>query len=281
MDIAVWNSIFVAVIYFLYFAVILTTIFVVILDNRSPVKTMAWILVLFFLPVAGWILYLFFGRSTRKEHLISRKGYARLSKRPMAAYQEQPSVMAEHGKQRLMDFFSRVNNALPFSGNRVTVYTDAVSMLSELLKDIYRARHHIHLEFYIFEDDAVGRLVRDALIDRARDGVKIRVLYDDVGCWKVPHDFYEQMLCEGIEVLSFLKVRFPRFTSKVNYRNHRKIVVIDGCVGFIGGMNLAERYVKGLGKGNWRDTHVRLEGKVVYGLIAPCLLQQNISLRFR
>lgn len=82
MDIAVWNSIFVAVIYFLYFAVILTTIFVVILDNRSPVKTMAWILVLFFLPVAGWILYLFFGRSTRKEHLISRKGYARLSKRP-------------------------------------------------------------------------------------------------------------------------------------------------------------------------------------------------------
>lgn len=266
MDIAVWNSIFLAVIYFLYFAVILTTIFVVILDNRSPVKTMAWILVLFFLPVAGWILYLFFGRSTRKERLISRKGYARLSKRPMAAYQEQLSVKAEHGKQRLMDFFSRVNNALPFSGNRVTVYTDAVSMLSELLKDIYRARHHIHLEFYIFEDDAVGRLVRDALIDRARDGVKIRVLYDDVGCWKVPLDFYEQMLCEGIEVLSFLKVRFPRFTSKVNYRNHRKIVVIDGCVGFIGGMNLAERYVKGLGKGNWRDTHVRLEGKVVYGL---------------
>ena len=139
-------------------------------------------------------------------------------------------------------------------------------MLSDLLKDIYKARHHIHLEFYIFEDDAVGRLVRDALIDRARDGVKIRVLYDDVGCWKVPLDFYEQMLCEGIEVLSFLKVRFPRFTSKVNYRNHRKIVVIDGCVGFIGGMNLAERYVKGLGKGNWRDTHVRLKGKVVYGL---------------
>ena len=272
MDVAVWNSIFVAVIYFLYFAVILTTIFVVILDNRSPVKTMAWILVLFFLPVAGWILYLFFGRSTRKEHLISRKGYARLSKRPMAAYQEQPSVMAEYGKQRLMDFFSRVNNALPFSGNRVTVYTDAVSMLSELLKDIYRARHHIHLEFYIFEDDAVGRLVRDALIDRARDGVKIRVLYDDVGCWKVPLDFYEQMLCEGIEVLSFLKVRFPRFTSKVNYRNHRKIVVIDGCVGFIGGMNLAERYMRGFSWGIWRDTHIMLEGKAVHGLQTAFLL---------
>lgn len=268
MDIAVWNSIFMAVIYFLYFAVILTTIFVVILDNRNPVKTMAWILVLFFLPVAGLILYLFFGRSTRKERLISRKGYARLSKRPMAEYQAQPSVsmLGEYGKLRLMDFFSHVNNALPFAGNKVTVYTGAVSMLSDLLKEIYRAQHHIHLEFYIFEDDAVGRLVRDALIDRAREGVKIRVLYDDVGCWKVSHDFYEQMLCEGIEAMSFLKVRFPQFTSKVNYRNHRKIVVIDGCVGFIGGMNLAERYVKGLGKGIWRDTHVRLEGKAVYGL---------------
>lgn len=266
MDIAVWNSIFVAAAYFLYFAVILTTIFVVILDNRSPVKTMAWILVLFFLPLAGLILYIFFGRSTRKERLISRKGYARLSKRPMAAYQAQLSVGGEHGKQRLMDFFNRVNNALPFAGNKVTVYTDAVSMLSDLLKAIHQAQHHIHMEFYIFEDDAVGRLVRDALIDRARAGIKVRVLYDDVGCWKVPHDFYEQMLCEGIEALSFLKVRFPQFTSKVNYRNHRKIVVVDGNVGFIGGMNLAERYVKGLGKGVWRDTHVRLEGKAVYGL---------------
>lgn len=266
MDMAVLNSIFVAVAYFLYFAVILTTIFVVILDNRSPVKTMAWILVLFFLPVVGLIFYLFFGRSTRKEHLISRKGYARLSKRPMAVYQAQNPVLGEHGKQRLMDFFNHVNNSLPFASNKVTVYTDAISMLSDLLKELYRAKHHIHLEFYIFEDDAVGRLIRDVLIDKAREGVKIRVLYDDVGCWRVPRDFYEQMLCEGIETLSFLKVRFPQFTSKVNYRNHRKIVVIDGCVGFIGGMNLAERYVKGLGRGIWRDTHVRLEGKAVYGL---------------
>ena len=145
MDIAVWNSIFVAAAYFLYFAVIL--IFVVILDNRSPVKTMAWILVLFFLPLAGLILYLFFGRSTRKERLISRKGYARLSKRPMAAYQAQLSVGGEHGKQRLMDFFNRVNNALPFAGNKVTVYTDAVSMLSDLLKAIHQAQHHGILYF--------------------------------------------------------------------------------------------------------------------------------------
>ena len=159
MDIAVWNSIFVAVIYILYFAVILTTIFVVILDNRSPVKTMAWILVLFFLPVAGWILYLFFGRSTRKEHLISRKGYARLGKRPMAAYQTQPSVMEGHGKQRLVDFFARVNNnALPFS---LRYYFEhdyryhANYMRSELTRPLMND-HHLHTGFVLFDARPVG-----------------------------------------------------------------------------------------------------------------------------
>lgn len=266
MEIVIWSHVFMAAFYILYFAVIITTAFVVILDNRNPVKTMAWILVLFFLPVAGLVFYLFFGRSTRREHLISRKGYARLTKRPMAEYQTQVSLHAPIEKQTLMNFFSHVNGALPFGGNRTTVYIDGASMLADLIKELYRAKHHIHVEFYIFEDDAVGRLVRDVLIDKAREGVKVRVLHDDVGCWKVSHAFYEQMLCEGIEVMSFLKVRFPQFTGKVNYRNHRKIVVIDGKVGFVGGMNLAERYVKGVPWGVWRDTHAKLEGKVVYGL---------------
>ena len=266
MEIVIWSHVFMAAFYILYFAVIITTVFVVILDNRNPVKTMAWILVLFFLPVAGLVFYLFFGRSTRREHLISRKGYARLTKRPMAEYQTQVSLHAPIEKQTLMNFFSHVNGALPFGGNRTTVYIDGASMLADLIKELYRAKHHIHVEFYIFEDDAVGRLVRDVLIDKAREGVKVRVLHDDVGCWKVSHAFYEQMLCEGIEVMSFLKVRFPQFTGKVNYRNHRKIVVIDGKVGFVGGMNLAERYVKGVLWGVWRDTHAKLEGKVVYGL---------------
>lgn len=266
MEIVIWSHVFMAAFYILYFAVIITTVFVVILDNRNPVKTMAWILVLFFLPVAGLVFYLFFGRSTRREHLISRKGYTRLTKRPMAEYQTQVSLHAPIEKQTLMNFFSHVNGALPFGGNRTTVYIDGASMLADLIKELYRAKHHIHVEFYIFEDDAVGRLVRDVLIDKAREGVKVRVLHDDVGCWKVSHAFYEQMLCEGIEVMSFLKVRFPQFTGKVNYRNHRKIVVIDGKVGFVGGMNLAERYVKGVPWGVWRDTHAKLEGKAVYGL---------------
>lgn len=266
MEIVIWSNVFSAAFYILYFAVVLTTIFVVILDNRNPVKTMAWILVLFFLPVVGLVFYLFFGRSTRREHLISRKGYSRLTKRPMAEYQSQVALHTPIEKLQLMNFFNKVNGALPFGGNKVTVYVDGASMLADLVRELYKARHHIHVEFYIFEDDAVGRLVRDVLVDKAHQGVKVRVMYDDVGCWKVDRSFYEQMLCEGIEVMTFLKVRFPRFTGKVNYRNHRKLVIVDGKVGFIGGMNIAERYVKGVPWGVWRDTHVKMEGKAVYGL---------------
>ena len=249
-----------------YFAIILITIFIVIMDNRNPVKTMAWILVLFFLPIIGLIFYFFFGRSTRREQLISKKGYARLNKRPMEEYLSQESLEFSKENNRLADFFNNVNKALPFGGNEISIHTDGKSMLSDLLREISQARHHIHLQFYIFENDAAGRLLRDALIDKSREGVKVRLLYDDVGCWKVDNMFYDQMLCEGIEVLSFLKVRFPRFTSKVNYRNHRKIVIIDGRVGFIGGMNIAERYFNGFSWGIWRDTHVKIRGKAVYGL---------------
>ena len=266
LDTVILNEVFLDLFNVLYFSVILTTIFVVILDNRNPVKTMAWILVLFFLPLVGLIFYFFFGRSTRKEHLISKKGYSRLNKRPMAEYQAQVAFRDLESKNLLMSFFLRINKALPFDGNQVDVYTNGYSMLQALMHEISLAKHHIHLQFYIFEDDSLGRLLRDLLIDKAREGVKVRLLYDDVGCWKVNPLFYDQMLCEGIEVQSFLKVRFPRFASKMNYRNHRKIAIIDGKVGFIGGMNIAERYLRGLSWGIWRDTHVRIKGKAVYGL---------------
>ena len=184
----------------------------------------------------------------------------------MAEYQAQEALGDFTGRNQLIPFFHRVSNALPFEGNDVQVFTDGYSMYQEFFRRIAKAKHHIHLEFYIFENDAVGRLLRDLLIDKAREGVSVRLLYDDVGCWDVNPMFYDEMLCEGIEVRSFLKVRFPQFTSKVNYRNHRKLAIIDGKVGFIGGMNIALRYLKGVPWGVWRDTHICLKGKAVYGI---------------
>ena len=262
----IWGIVAVLAFRLVYLAVILFTIVIVLLDNRNPVKTMAWILVLVFLPVVGLAFYFFFGRNTRKERLISKKGFSRLSKRPMAEYQAQEALGDFTGRNQLIPFFHRVSNALPFEGNDVQVFTDGYSMYQEFFRRIAKAKHHIHLEFYIFENDAVGRLLRDLLIDKAREGVSVRLLYDDVGCWDVNPMFYDEMLCEGIEVRSFLKVRFPQFTSKVNYRNHRKLAIIDGKVGFIGGMNIALRYLKGVPWGVWRDTHICLKGKAVYGI---------------
>lgn len=262
----IWGIVAVLAFRLVYLAVILFTIVIVLLDNRNPVKTMAWVLVLVFLPVVGLAFYFFFGRNTRKERLISKKGFSRLSKRPMAEYQAQEALGDFTGRNQLIPFFHRVSNALPFEGNDVQVFTDGYSMYQELFRRIAKAKHHIHLEFYIFENDAVGRLLRDLLIDKAREGVSVRLLYDDVGCWDVNPMFYDGMLCEGIEVRSFLKVRFPQFTSKVNYRNHRKLAIIDGKVGLIGGMNIALRYLKGVPWGVWRDTHICLKGKAVYGI---------------
>ena len=131
-----------------------------------------------------------------------------------------------------------------------------------LLRDIAQAKSHIHIDMYIIADDALGLLVADALIDKAREGVEVRLIYDDVGCWNVKHRFFERMREEGIEAVPFMPVHFPQFTSKVNYRNHRKIIVIDGQVGYIGGMNIALRYARE----SWRDTMLRVTGGGVYAL---------------
>ena len=261
-----FNDAFTATFKMLYLAIIVGTILVVLLENRNPVRTLAWVLVLSFLPIVGLVFYFFFGRTNRRERLISKRGYTRLTKRPMQEYQAQKAFVCPEEQYQLMRFFRRINDALPFDDNRTEVFTDGASMLLALLREMRQARHHIHVQSYIFEDDAVGRLVRDLLMEKAREGVEVRVLYDDVGCWKVPHTFFDEMRGAGIEVRSFLKVLFPVFTSKVNYRNHRKITVIDGHTAFTGGMNLALRYVRGVSWGVWRDTHLMIKGRAVYGL---------------
>ena len=252
--------------------IIIGTILVIVMDNRNPVKTLAWILVLIFLPVVGLVFYFFFGRSQRHERIIGKKVYGHLMKKPIAEYMAQPATQLPEDYKRIIDLFRNVNQSLPFEDNSIETFTSGDSFIQALLRELQQAQRHIHIESYIFEDDAIGRMVRDVLIEKARTGVEVRVIYDDVGCWHVPNRFFEQMREVGIEVRSFLKVRFPHFTNKVNYRNHRKIIIIDGRAGFVGGMNLAERYVRGFSWGIWRDTHLMLKGKAVHGLQTVFLL---------
>lgn len=260
---------------FIYMIIVTIAMVTVLMDRRQPAKTMAWVLVLIFIPVVGIILYIFFGQDIRKERIISQHSLDQLTKRSMLEFTEQKDLQLPDEHQQLIRLFINQNWALPFKNNETTVYTEGYEFFPALLADISRARHHIHLCSYIIADDPLGRLFADALIDKARQGVEIRIIYDDVGCWRVSNRYFERLREEGIEVHSFMPVKFPAFTRKVNYRNHRKICVIDGRVGFIGGMNIALRYVKGIANkrkhtGNkqipWRDTHLRLTGNIVYGL---------------
>lgn len=252
----------------IYIMVIVSIIVTILMDNRQPAKTMAWVMVLLFVPVAGIILYIFFGQNTRKMRFISQRSLDQLSKRQMLEFVEQRELRMPDKFQSLVRLFTNQSLALPFKDNEAEFYTDGYQFFPALLQSISRARHHIHLETYIFDDDPLGRLIADALIQKAKEGVEVRVIYDDVGCWRVPSAFFERMKKAGIDVCAFMPVKFPAFTSKVNYRNHRKVCVIDGIEGFTGGINIALRYVKGMRNGTlpWRDTHMRLRGSIVYAL---------------
>lgn len=249
-----------------YLLITIGGVVAVLMDNKQPEKTMAWILVLCFMPVVGIILYFFFGQNTRKEKVISNRSMDLLTKRSMLEFAEQENLHIPRRNRPLMKLFTNQNWALPFKDNDVSIFTDGYEFIYTLLYYIGQAKDHIHLDTYIIEDDPLGNLVADALMDKAREGVEVRLIYDDVGCWKVKDRFFDRMRAAGILVHAFMPVRFPAFTGKVNYRNHRKLCVIDGKVGFIGGMNIALRYVKGTGKQAWRDTHLCIKGGAVYGI---------------
>lgn len=250
----------------IYLAITIGGIVAVLMDNKQPEKTMAWILVLCFMPIVGIIFYLFFGQNTRKEKVISERSMDLLMKRSMLEFAEQENLHIPRRNRPLMKLFTNQNWALPFKDNEVSIFTDGYEFVSTLLYNIGQAQDHIHLDTYIIEDDPLGNLVADVLIDKARQGVEVRLLYDDVGCWRVKDRFFNRMKAAGIQVYAFMPVRFPAFTGKVNYRNHRKLCVIDGKVGFIGGMNIALRYVKGTARQTWRDTHLCIRGGAVYAI---------------
>ena len=273
------------ILYWLSRLIAIAAIIHVVMDNRQPAKTIAWALVIYFVPIVGVLAYIFFGVNTRRERQVERRAMDQLTKRSMLGFVEQRDLQLPAAHKPVIDLFMNGNFSLPFNNNKVEILTDGYQFFPTLLRDIASATSHIHIDVYIFEDDALGSLVADALIAKARQGVEVRVVYDDVGCWKVKNRFYERMRVEGIEVEPFMPVRFPSFARRANYRNHRKIFIVDGRVGYIGGMNIALRYVhtppkfgghKGKNAGSapqssyegglWRDTMLRIEGRGVYSL---------------
>ena len=159
----------------------------------------------------------------------------------------------------------RKHSSVVTAYNDVSLLPSGREFVGALLHAIAAAQHHIHIETYIIEDDAVGRLISDALADKVREGVEVRLLYDDVGCWRVRKAFFHHLEEIGIRLAAFEPVHFPALTRKVNYRNHRKVCVVDGHTGFIGGMNLALRYAP-RNHQDWLDMQLHLKGESVSSL---------------
>lgn len=243
-----------------YVIIVAGVIISLLLDNRTPAKTMAWGLLLIFLPVIGIIIYFFFGQNVRREKYISEHSMDLLTERSLLGFTEQEDLHVPEEQHTLVQQFASENWALPFKNNEVEIITEGHTFFSTLLHDIKTAKHSIHINTYIFDSDALGQLIADALTDKAKEGVEVRLIYDDVGSWKVRNSFWEKMRKGGVNVHAFLPVKFPAFTSKINYRNHRKMIIVDGSVAYIGGMNIAKRYL------GWRDTHLRIRGNAVYGI---------------
>ncbi len=261
-----WEIIAVVVI-IVYVYTILTTVTLLLMENRNPVKSIAWIVVLILLPIIGFIFYIFFGKNFRRKIIISRRSLHKIRRNSVAANIEQisPDVLSLQEKNIATLAYNSCG-ALAYEDNEIGIYTNGASLFDDIFEAIETAKHHIHLEYYIFLADEIGGKMIDALIRKVKEGVSVRVIIDDVGSWEMPKSMIRKMQSQGIEMMSFLKVGLPFLSSKVNYRNHRKILIVDGKVGFTGGINIADRYIKGLKWGTWRDTHIRIEGPAVHAL---------------
>jgi Phosphatidylserine/phosphatidylglycerophosphate/cardiolipin synthases and related enzymes len=247
---------------------------VIFLENNNPSRTLAWLLVLVLLPVVGFFLYVLFGRSYRKQKKAKAKILSDSDRMEKAA--EIQSSLLEYidlpnsenpANRRLMQLLLK-NAKAPFSmSNEVTVLTNGLSKFNRLFGAIKRATDHIHLEYFIIKDDHIGNELRELLIEKANEGVKIRVIFDDVGSMGLSRKYINSLKRAGIEVHSFFKVPLPILSRDLNYRNHRKIVVIDGLIGFVGGLNIGDEYIGNSDKfAFWRDTHLEIKGEAVYAL---------------
>ena len=261
-----------SVLFGIYIIGILYVVVVTILENRNPVKTVSWILVLLLLPVIGFVFFMFFGQNFRKEKIIARKGlknHDRLSSLALEQVHQLSEVELLQNsrfeeRRQLITLLLNNSNAVVTLSNRINILQNGKDTFNAIISAIETAKEYIHLEYYIFTDDKIGRQILNILKQKVKEGVEVRMIVDDVGSWELKSPFYKELWDSGIQIYSFLTVRFPHLTSKINYRNHRKIVVIDGLVGFMGGLNVADRYISGnVELGIWRDTHLRIEGDAV------------------
>lgn len=266
-----------SLIYIAYGVTVLGIVAVILSENRNPVRSLAWVTIMLLLPALGLVLYIFFGRSIKNKHLISRRSRNALKMRTIAQEIDEDALPLNSESRQQIRLARGLVGAQYYPDNNIQIYTDGATKFKDLESDLKAAKKYICLQYYIFEDDNLGQQISDIFILKARQGVEVRVIYDGAGSFPVQNSFFKRMRSNGVKVAPFMRITFPQFANHINWRNHRKVTVIDGEIGYIGGMNIADRYVNGVSFGVWRDTHIRITGPAVEGLLLSFAIDWKIT----
>jgi len=260
------------IIFAINYAIALSAVITILLKKLNPTKAMSYIIGLLALPFLGILFYYLFGQEYRKTKIFSRKHV--LNQSIVKTIQEQLELDTKtinevddllDEKSKLIPLLYNSEKSKLTVNNDVKLIKNGDDKFKMLFKDIKEAKHHIHLEYFIINDDKIGTELLNLLCEKAKEGLEIRIVIDDVGS-SISSKMKRQLKNCGIEMNSFMPVLFTKFTGQMNYRDHRKIVIIDGIIGYTGGVNVSDDYVNANNKRYWRDTHVRIIGEAVKSL---------------
>ncbi|WP_226677393.1 cardiolipin synthase [Rossellomorea aquimaris] len=272
----------------LFFLNLILASVIIFLERKDAGATWAWLMVLFFIPLLGFILYLVFGQNLSRKRLFDWDDMKKIGIEGLI--QNQIHTLKEHRFPFKNDISSRYqdliymhlinNDALLTQDNEIALFTHGEDKFQALLEDMDAAQDHIHIQYYIFKKDQLGKRILEKLTEKARQGVKVRVLYDEMGSRRTRRRFFRDLLSAGGEVEVFFPSKIPFINLRLNYRNHRKLVIVDGKVGYVGGFNVGDEYL-GLNPkfGYWRDTHLRIEGSSALAMQTRFILDWNQASR--
>lgn len=264
---------------------LIAVITVVFLERRNPQVVIMWVLLMFFIPILGFIVYLFFGRHLYGKHIFNKKTLADRSFEEVASNQiNRIKITSKIDESEAVNRFAstaslllNADKAVISSNNSVSEFTDGRAKFDSMIEDIKGAKHQIHMEYFIIRDDELGREVMDLLTKKAAEGVKVRLIFDAAGTMRIGKKFFEPLKKAGGDVRIFFPLKIPFLNTRIHFRDHRKILVIDGMIGYIGGFNVGDEY---LGKGHlgyWRDTHLKIRGGAVASLQTRFIMDWNYA----
>ncbi|MDL2301176.1 cardiolipin synthase [Lachnospiraceae bacterium OttesenSCG-928-D06] len=266
---------------------LLFAIVIIFFERRSPKSVWAWLLLLYFIPILGFVIYLFAGTDVHKRKMFKTKEVEdQLSEAIRQQEYQMKTKKLEESNNNISSYTDLVIYNLKTSGavltddNDVDIYIDGNEKFNALIEDMKNAKHFIHIQYYIIKNDVLFNRIKDVLIEKASEGVEVRILYDGMGGRTIRKKYWRELNAKGIITAEFFPASLRRLHLRINYRNHRKIVVIDNKVGYVGGFNIGKEYI-GLDKkfGYWRDTHLRLMGSSVLSLELRFILDWNYAAR--